>query len=399
MLNGPNSLMQNKTPERFVIGVVEARNESARGTKGMRGRIDQQGGMFFYFRPEDRVASDHPLRTIKARADAALRSISSELDALYCSVGRPSIAPERLLKGQLLIALYSIRSDRAFCEQLDHNLLYRWFLDLSLDEVGLDQSNFSRLRKRLVDADVARRFFNAVLAQAHSEGLLSTEHFTVDGTLIEALASLKSLRRKGDDGGPPAGGDGSGMRDWKGERRSNATHESTTDPDAKLMRKGNGQPAKLSYGAHVLMDNRHGLCAEIELTDATEAEHRLADRLLSRARQRHWKIKTVGADKGYCVRQFIHRCRRRGIAPHVARIKHRRTPGLDARTTRHARPSQPTETQTGRADIRLAEDLRRVAQDTLRGPGTRGAAHDARRHRLQPAAHGEVGPSRAVTEA
>ena len=302
----------------------------------MRGQVDQQSGMFFYFRPEDRVPVDHPLRAVKAQADAALRSISSELDGLYSAVGRPSIAPERLLKGQLLIALYSIRSDRALCEQLDYNLLYGWFLDLSLDDPGLDQSNFSRLRERLVDTDVAHRFFNAVLAQARSEGLLSTEHFTVDGTLIEALASLKSLKRKDQDGGPPAGGDGSGMRDWKGERRSNATHESTTDPDAKLMRKGNGQPAKLSYGAHVLMDNRHGLCAEIALTDATEAEHRIADRLLGQARKRRWRVKTIGADKGYCVREFIGRCRARGIAPHVARIEHRRTPGLDARTTRHA---------------------------------------------------------------
>jgi hypothetical protein len=200
----------------------------------------------------------------------------------------------------------------------------------------LDQSNFSRLRERLVNTDVAHRFFNAVLAQARSEGLLSTEHFTVDGTLIEALASLKSLKRKDQDGGPPAGSDGSGMRDWKGERRTNATHESTTDPDAKIMRKGNGQPAKLSYGAHVLMDNRHGLCAEIELTASTEAEHRVAERLLSRTRKRRWPIKSVGADKGYCVREFISGCRARGIAPHVARMERRRTPGLDGRTTRHA---------------------------------------------------------------
>lgn len=302
----------------------------------MRGQVDQQDGMFFYFRPEDRVPADHPLRSIKARADAALRTISTELNALYSSTGRPSIAPERLLKAQLLIALYSVRSDRALCEQLDYNLLYRWFLDLTLDESGLDQSNFSRLRERLIDTDVARRFFNAVLAQARTAGLLSTEHFTVDGTLIEALASLKSLKRRADDAGPPEGGDGSGMRDWKGERRRNATHVSTTDPAAKLMRKGNGQPAKLSYGAHVLMDNRHGLCADLALTDATAAEHRVADRLLAQARRRRWQVKTIGADKGYCVRAFITRCRARAIAPHVARIEGRRTPGLDARTTRHA---------------------------------------------------------------
>jgi len=302
----------------------------------MRGRVDQQAGMFYYFRPEERVPSDHPLRTIRARADAALKAIGADLDALYSSTGRPSIAPERLLKGQLLIALYSVRSDRAFCEQLDYNLLYRWFLDMGLDEAGLDQSNFSRLRERLVASDVAHHFFNAVLAQAKREGLLSTEHFTVDGTLIEALASVKSLKRRDDDKLPGAGSDGSGMRDWKGERRSNATHVSATDPDAKLMRKGNGQPAKLSFGAHVLMDNRHGLCAQLQITDATEAEHRVADRLLGAARRRRWSPQTLGADKGYCVREFIARCRERGIAPHVARIEGRRTPGLDARTTRHA---------------------------------------------------------------
>lgn len=318
------------------MSAVEARDEATGEKRDMRGRIDQQGAMFFYFRPEERVPLDHPLRAIKARADAALRSISRELDGLYSAVGRPSIAPERLLKGRLLIALYSIRSDRALCEQLDYNLLYRWFLDLSRDEPGLDQSNFSRLRERLIDTDVAHRFFNAVLAQARAEGLLSTEHFTVDGTLIEALASLKSLKRKDEDAGPPAGTDGSGMRAWKGERRSNTTHESRTDPDARLMRKGNGQAATLSYGAHVLMDNRQGLCAGIAVTDATEAEHRVADRLLAHARQRRWHIRTVGADKGYCVREFIGRCRARGIAPHVARIEHRRTPGLDARTRRHA---------------------------------------------------------------
>jgi transposase len=301
----------------------------------MRGRIDAQSGMFFYFSPAERVPAQHPLRTIKARAEAALRSVGKDLDGLYSHTGRPSIAPERLLKGQLLIALYSIRSDRAFCEQLDYNLLYRWFLDMSLDEAGLDQSHFSRLRARLVESTVARRFFNAVLAQAKAEGLLSTEHFTVDSMLIEALASLKSLKRRDDDHPPPQGGDGSGMRDFKGERRTNATHQSITDPEARLMRKGNGQPAKLSYGAHALMDNRHGLCTALDVTDATEAEHRVADRLLGRTGQRRWKIKTVGGDKGYCVRAFIARCRRRGIAPHVAHIEGRKTPGLDGRTTRH----------------------------------------------------------------
>lgn len=225
-----------------------------------------------------------PVRAIKARADAALGSISRELDGLYSSIGRPSIAPERLLKGQLLIALYSVRSDRALCEQLNYNLLYRWFLDLSLDEPGLDQSNFSRLRERLVDTDVAHRFFNTVLAQARTAGLLSTEHFTVDGTLIEALASLK----KSEAQGPGRWSIGRWRRHARLEgraayQRHAREHNGST---GQAHAQSNGQPAKLSYGAHVLMDNRHGLCAALALTDATEAEHRVADRLLGQARKR-----------------------------------------------------------------------------------------------------------------
>ncbi|WP_200832254.1 transposase, partial [Cognatazoarcus halotolerans] len=234
----------------------------------MRGQLDPQSSMFHYFSAESRVPTDHPLRGVKTLAERALGAISSELDALYSSTGRPSIPPERLLKGQLLIALYSIRSDRQFCEQLDYNILFRWFLDMDLESASLDQSNFSRLRERLVVTDIARRFFDEVVCLARRERLLSSDHFTVDGTLIEAWASFKSFRRK--DGEPPKdGGDGTGMVDFKGEKRSNATHQSTTDPESKLMRKGNGQPAKLSYGGHVLMENRNGLCVDILVTDAT----------------------------------------------------------------------------------------------------------------------------------
>lgn len=301
----------------------------------MRGRVDPQGDLFCYFSPESRVPADHPLRGIKHYAERALASIEAELDTLYARTGRPSIAPERLLKGQLLIALYSVRSDRAFCESLDYNLLYRWFLDMGLEEPGLDQSNFSRLRERLVETDVARRFFDAVVRLARRADLLTDEHFTVDGTLIEAWASMKSLRQKG---GPPPrdGGDGTGMVDFRGEKRSNATHESTTDPQAKLMRKGNGQPAKLSHGAHALMENRAGLCLDLAVTDARLPEHVAADAMLARARRKRLHPKTLGADKGYCVRGFIAGLRERGIAPHIARIDTRRTPGLDGRTTRHA---------------------------------------------------------------
>ena len=299
----------------------------------MRGQVDPQATMFHYFSAESRVPEEHPLRRVKKLAERALGAISGELNALYSTTGRPSIAPERLLKGQLLIALYSIRSDRQFCEQLDYNILYRWFLDMDLESDGLDQSNFSRLRERLVATDLARRFFDEVVRLARRQHLLSSDHFTVDGTLIEAWASFKSFRRKG--GEPPApGSDGTGMLDFKGEKRSNQTHQSTTDPDARLMRKGNGQPAKLSYGGHVLMENRHGLCVDVLVTDATQAEHQAARQLLTRARRRRIHPKTLGADKGYHVKDFVAHLREHTIRPHIARIEGRRTPGLDARTTR-----------------------------------------------------------------
>ncbi len=299
----------------------------------MRGEVDPQSSMFHYFSVESRIPADHPLRPVKKLADSALSAISAELDGLYAKGGRPSIPPERLLKAQLLIAFYSVRSDRQFCEQLDYNLLFRWFLDLDLESGGLDQSNFSRLRERLVETDIARRFFDEVVRLARKDKLLSSDHFTVDGTLIDAWASFKSFKRKGDDEPPRSGGDGTGMVDFKGEKRSNATHQSTTDPDAKLMRKGNGQPAKLSYGGHALMENRCGLCIDLLITNATMAEHKAARQLLTRARRRRIHPKTLGADKGYHVKDFVQHLREHKIKPHIARIEGRKTPGLDGRTT------------------------------------------------------------------
>ncbi len=298
----------------------------------MRGEVDPQSSMFHYFSVESRIPADHSLRPVKKLADSALSAISAELDALYAQGGRPSIPPERLLKAQLLIAFYSVRSDRQFCEQLDYNLLFRWFLDLDLESGGLDQSNFSRLRERLVQTDIARRFFDEVVRVARKDKLLSSDHFTVDGTLIDAWASFKSFKRKDNDE-PPKPGDGTGMVDFKGEKRSNATHQSTTDPEAKLMRKGNGQPARLSYGGHALMENRSGLCVDLLITDATLAEHQAARQLLTRARRRKIHPKTLGADKGYHVKDFVRHLRDHKIKPHIARIEGRKTPGLDGRTT------------------------------------------------------------------
>ena len=302
----------------------------------MRGHVDPQASMFSYFSPESRVPGEHPLRAIKRDADAVLGSLNGELDELYAEMGRPSIPPERLLKASLLIALYTVRADRVFCEMLDYNILFRWFLDMSLEESGLDQSNFSRLRERLVQTDLACRFFDAVVSAARKRGLLSDEHFTVDGTLIEAWASTaKSLRRK--DGPPSAGGpDDQGLVNFRGERRSNATHESKTDPDAKLMKKGKGRETKLCFGGHALMENRNGLCVDIEVRSALETETETAKEMLSRQARKRVRPTTLGADKGYHTKDFVAHLRKKNIAPHIAQIEGRNTPGLDARTTRHA---------------------------------------------------------------
>ena len=300
----------------------------------MRGHVDPQNGLFSYFSVEERIAADHPLRAVKAQADAVLALMGPSFERMYAECGRPSIAPERLLKATMLIALYSVRSDRLFCEMLDYNLLFRWFLDLGLEAPSFDHSSFSKNRARLIEHDIAKAFFAGVIEQARSQKLLSDEHFTVDGTLIEAWASLKSLKKK--DGTPPrSGGDGTGMVDFRGERRTNATHASSTDPEAKLMRRGNGQPAKLSFGAQALMENRHGLLIDLAITDATLAEPKAADPMLDRRRRARGSMKTLGADKGYHTKAFVERLRTKNVAPHIARIEDRSTPGLDARTSRH----------------------------------------------------------------
>lgn len=300
----------------------------------MRGHVDPQSGLFSYFSVEERIPAGHPLRRIKPQADAVLASMSASFDAMYAEGGRPSVAPERLLKASLLIALYSVRSDRLFCEMLDYNMLFRWFLDMGLEEASFDHSTFSKNRARLIEHEIAQAFFAGIIKQAHEQRLLSDEHFTVDGTLIESWASFKSLKRK--DGEPPKSGpDGTGMVDFRGETRSNKTHESSTDPEAKLMRKGNGQPAKLSFGAHALMENRSGLLVDVLITDSTLFEPKAAVPMLDRRRQARQKMSTLGADKGYFNKAFVAKLRSRNIAPHIARIDNRSAPGLDRRTTRH----------------------------------------------------------------
>jgi transposase len=314
----------------------------------MRGRNDGQAVMMFSVSMDERVPVDHPLRRIRASADAALARMTSAFDALYAAGGRPSIPPERLLKASLLIALYSVRSERLFCEQLRYNLLFRWFLDMNIEEEAFDASTFSKNRGRLLSVDAAGRFLQEIVASARAFGLLSDEHFTVDGTLIEAWASHKSFverapeaatdGKQDDDAPPPPAEDAPQGKDvaadFRGERRTNDTHASTTDPQARLARKGSGREARLCFAGHVLMDNRTGLCADVCVTPATgTAEREAALDLTRRHKARGAAVKTVGADKGYDTKDFVRALRDEGVTPHVAAKA--RYSAIDARTTRH----------------------------------------------------------------
>jgi transposase len=303
--------------------------------RAMRGEDVRTDALFSYVSCEARVPRDHPLRPIRAIVDEALAQLSPELERLYARIGRPSIPPEKLLRALLLQAFYSVRSERQLMEQLDYNLLFRWFVGLAMDAPVWDVTVFTKNRARLLAGDVAARFMAAVLGQPRVKALLSDEHFTVDGTLIEAFASLKSFRPKDEAGGDePDGGGRNAERDFHGERRKNATHASTTDPDARLYRKGPGKEARLSHMGHLLMENRNGLIVEAALTPATgTAEREAALAMLGRQRGRHRA--TLGADKGYDVAGFVADLRRLNVTPHVARNTSGRRSAIDRRTTRH----------------------------------------------------------------
>ncbi|HEU4438640.1 MAG TPA: IS5 family transposase [Methylomirabilota bacterium] len=302
----------------------------------MRGRTERQPGIFHYFQPDELIPEGHPLRPVKAWADQALRTLEPVLATMYSERGRPSIPPEQLLKSQLLIAFYSVRSDRLFCEQLAYNFLFRWFLDLAPEAAPFDASTFSKNRERLLAHDVAHQFFDAVVRQARGAGLLADEHFSVDGTLIEAWASLKSFRPTRRDDAPPPDDPGNPTVDFRGEQRTNTTHQSTTDPEARLARKGAGREAKLAYAGHALLDHRHGLVVDLAVTPATgTAEREAALALLRRQARKRIRPQTLAADRAYHTRAFIAELRTRGVRPHIARFPGRRTPGLDGRTTRH----------------------------------------------------------------
>ncbi|MGE0760599.1 MAG: IS5 family transposase [Pirellulaceae bacterium] len=296
----------------------------------MRGPDDQTSHLFSYLSPEQRVRPNHPLRPIRRMTDEVFASLSPQFTKMYSDIGRPSIAPEQLLRALLLQYLYTIRSERLLMEEIDYSVLFRWFVGLGMDEPIWSPTTFSKNRDRLLRSDIASAFFDAVIGQARRAQLLSDEHFTVDGTLLEAWASLKSFRAK--DAGPsePPDDPGNPTVNFHGETRRNDTHQSTTDPDALLARKGPGREAKLSYAGHVLLDNRHGLVANVCVTAATGTAEREAALLLLAATTDRG---TVGADKNFDVRSFVAATRALGVTPHVAQKT--RTSAIDARTTRH----------------------------------------------------------------
>ena len=281
------------------------------------------------------VPKTHPLRRVKELADQTLASMSANLDEMYSQIGRPSIPPERLLKALLLIAFHSVRSERLFCEQLQYNMLFRWFLDMGLDEESFDASSFSQNRERLLKHDVGAAFLQEVVARAKTMELMSDEHFSVDGSLIEAWASMKSFQKK--EAPPPEkppDDPGNPTVDFHGEKRSNETHQSKTDPDARLARKGPGKESKLAHHAHALMENRNGLVVGIVITAATgRAERQAALQLMKQHRPRCRRA-TLGADKGYDTKDFVKDCRALRVTPQVAQKK--KYSAIDGRTTRHA---------------------------------------------------------------
>jgi transposase len=301
----------------------------------MRGGDGRSGELFSYVDLEKRVRSEHPLRAIRAIVNATLAALEADFAALYAPVGRPSIAPEKLLRAMLLQAFYSIRSERQLMERLEYDLLFRWFVGIGIDEAAWDHSTFSKNRERLLEGDMAAKFLAAVLAEPRVKKLLSRDHFSVDGTLIEAWASMKSFRPKDGSDNPPEGGGRNAEANFHGQKRSNETHASTTDPDARLYRKGPGKEAKLSFIGHGLMENRSGLLVDACLTRADgHAERVAALHMIEPLADRSCTI-TLGADKAYDAEDFVNELRSLRVRPHVAQNNNGRSSVIDGRTTRH----------------------------------------------------------------
>jgi len=298
----------------------------------MRGADEQPGSMFSYVSLEARVPSDHPLRAIRRITDRALERLSPRFGTLYVHFGRPSVPPEQLLRALLLQALYTIRSERQLMEQLDYNLLFRWFVGLGMDDAVWSPTTFTKNRDRLLDGDIAAAFFEAVVIHADTERLLSDEHFTVDGTLLEAWASHKSFRPRDEE--PPTDGGGNPTVNFHGQRRTNETHRSTTDPDARLYKKARGREARLGYLGHLLLEHRSGLIVDAMVTPADGYGERDAGLVMIERRPGQQRI-TVAGDKGYDTRGFVAGLRAMHATPHVAQHTTRRRSAIDGRTTRH----------------------------------------------------------------
>ena len=301
----------------------------------MRGPDTQQSAMFSYLSPEKRVPASHPLRRIREMVDRALQALSPTFEEMYSALGRPSIAPEKLLRALLLQVLYTVRSERMLIEQLEYNLLFRWFIGLDMDEAVWVPTVFSKNRDRLLAGDIAEKFFAQVLEQARDAQLLSDEHFSVDGTLIEAWAGQKSFQKKAGGESKPKDDPGNPTVDFHGEKRSNETHESTTDPDARLARKSGGHEAKLAYCGNVVIENRHGLVVDTELLQCNGTAERDAAMLMAERLEGTARV-TMGADKAYDTQDFVREMRGMNVTPHVAQNEKRRGgSALDQRTTRH----------------------------------------------------------------
>jgi len=302
----------------------------------MRGNDQQQSHVFSYLSPEQRVRKDHPLRPIRAMVDEILKQLSPQFQKMYAKVGRPSIPPEQLLRAQLLQMLYAVRSERLLMEEMDYNILFRWFVGLNLDDAVWDATVFTKNRDRLLEAEVAKEFLARVVGQARASGWTSDEHFTVDGTLLEAWASVKSFQPKEQKSSPPPDDPGNPTVDFHGEKRSNQTHASTSDPDALLARKGPGKEAKLSYSGNLLVENRNGLIVSSTVWEATGTAERDAAMVMLQDVPGSERV-TVGGDKGFDTAEFVRECRNMCVTPHVAQnLRRRGGSAIDDRTTRHA---------------------------------------------------------------
>jgi transposase len=319
----------------------------------MRGNDQQQNHVFSYLSPEQRVRKDHPLRPIRTIVDEILKQLSPQFSKMYAKVGRPSIPPEQLLRAQLLQLFYSVRSERLLMEEMDYNILFRWFVGLNLDDPVWDATVFTKNRNRLLEAEVAKEFLARVVEQARGKGWTSDEHFTVDGTLLEAWASVKSFQPKDQKSLPPPDDPGNPTVNFHGEKRSNQTHESKSDPDALLARKGPGKEAKLSYSGNLLVENRHGLIVSSLVWEATGTAERLAAMAMLQQVPGTGRV-TVGGDKGFDTAEFVRECRNMWVTPPVAQnLERRGGSAIDGRTTQHAgyRVTQKKRERRGRGRI------------------------------------------------